>query len=112
MGKDPFRASGAGSLLSPSGSRSATPTTSLAMASSHHHHPTYSHTQQLSAALFYGVSSLAIMFVNKAVLSIYGFPSFNFLAISQFTVTTIILYTLKKLGKVRQQSSEWDQWYS
>lgn len=61
----------------------------------------YSHSQQISAALFYGTSSLAIMFVNKVVLSVYSFPSFSFLATSQFAVTTAILYVLKRTGKVK-----------
>lgn len=55
---------------------------------------------QAGAALFYGVSSLLIMFVNKMVLTSYGFPSFNFLAASQFFFTSIILFSLNKAGKV------------
>lgn len=40
------------------------------------------------------------MFVNKIVLTSYKFPSFNFLALSQFAVTAIILLTFKHVGKV------------
>jgi hypothetical protein len=61
----------------------------------------YTPMQQGGAALFYGVSSIVIMFINKIVLSIYRFPSFNFLATSQFVVTTVILLTLQKMGRVR-----------
>ena len=59
-----------------------------------------SRSQQISAAVFYGVSSIAIMFVNKIVLTSYKFPSFNFLALSQFAVTAVILLTFKHVGKV------------
>eukprot|EP00952_Eustigmatos_sp_NYUAD-ZCMA_P006609 28384-Eustigmatos_ZCMA.PRE.1 len=54
---------------------------------------------QAGAALFYGSSSLAIMFVNKGVLSVWNFPSFNFLAACQFCSTALILFTLNKAGK-------------
>lgn len=57
---------------------------------------------QISAAVFYGVSSLLIMFINKSVLTTYRFPSTCFLAASQFAFTSIILFALKKAGKVRR----------
>ena len=82
------------------GLSSAGPPTPAADAA-HGRHEAYSNNfHKLGAALFYGVSSMAIMFVNKTVLSIYAFPSSTFLALSQFTVTTVILLVLKKAGKV------------
>jgi len=62
--------------------------------------PTYTISQKAVAALFYAVSSVAIMFVNKIVLSIYGFPSSILLAIWQLTVTSVVLLVLKKARKV------------
>lgn len=46
------------------------------------------------------------MFVNKMVLSsrsqgFYGFPSFKFLSLTQFVVTSGILYVLKRSGRVQ-----------
>lgn len=38
--------------------------------------------------------------MNKIVLSTYGFKSFNFLALCQFLVTAVVLFTLKVVGKV------------
>jgi len=60
----------------------------------------YRYSQQIGAALFYGISSIAIMFVNKVVLSIYHFPSSIFLAIAQAVVTSSILLVLEKTRKV------------
>lgn len=42
-------------------------------------------------ALFYGGSSIAIMFVNKIVLTSLEFPSFNFLALLQYAFSVLIL---------------------
>lgn len=39
-------------------------------------------------------------FVNKTVLSVYGFPSFTFLAASQAAFTVVVLNLLHCLGKV------------
>jgi hypothetical protein len=47
-----------------------------------------------AAALFYGVSSLAVIFINKIIMSEYGFPYFDFLAAVQFAATTLILSVL------------------
>lgn len=52
------------------------------------------------AALFYGISSLLVVFVNKIVLSTYGFPSFLFLACMQFVATCVVLIILKILGRI------------
>eukprot|EP00123_Amoebidium_parasiticum_P007547 comp18191_c0_seq1/m.19040 comp18191_c0_seq1/g.19040 ORF comp18191_c0_seq1/g.19040 comp18191_c0_seq1/m.19040 type:complete len:325 (-) comp18191_c0_seq1:592-1566(-) len=54
--------------------------------------------QQFVAGLFYAVSSFAIMFANKFVLTSYHFPSFLFLALSQFVATLILLSLGKHFG--------------
>ena len=56
--------------------------------------------KRAGAALFYGLASISIMMINKVVLTVYGFPSFSFLAASQFFMTTMILSTLNTLGMV------------
>jgi len=38
---------------------------------------------KVAAALFYGVSSFMIMVVNKRVLTVYKFPSFQVLGLGQ-----------------------------
>ena len=53
------------------------------------------------AALFYAVSSLAVIFTNKIVLTSYGFPSFNMLAASQFVATSAIMLVLHYIGRVQ-----------
>jgi len=50
---------------------------------------------QVTAALMYGISSLLIMFVNKGVFSLFGFPSSHFLAFSQFVATLLVLVGAK-----------------
>jgi len=42
-------------------------------------------------ALFYGISSFMIMVVNKRVLTVYSFPSFQVLGIGQMLATIFIL---------------------
>lgn len=46
---------------------------------------------KLLTALFYGVSSFMIMVVNKRVLTVYSFPSFQVLGIGQMLATILIL---------------------
>jgi len=50
-------------------------------------------------ALFYGISSFMIMVVNKRVLTIYSFPSFQVLGLGQIAATIVILW-LGKLFKL------------
>jgi prepilin signal peptidase PulO-like enzyme (type II secretory pathway) len=50
---------------------------------------------KLSAALFYGIASLLIMFVNKFALTVYSFPSFTFLGFAQCAATVVVLRLLK-----------------
>ena len=59
-----------------------------------------SSVEKIGSAVFYGVSSFAVIFVNKWVLSMYGFPSFMFVATTQFLATSIILSALSLLKKV------------
>ncbi|CAM9180315.1 unnamed protein product, partial [Ectocarpus fasciculatus] len=50
--------------------------------------------ERIFAALFYGISSLLVVFVNKIVLTTYEFPSFLFLACMQFVATCVVLGVL------------------
>ena len=56
--------------------------------------------EKIMAAVFYGVSSFAVIFINKIVLTTYDFPHFIFLAAIQFSATTIVLATLVLLKKL------------
>jgi solute carrier family 35 len=58
-------------------------------------------TQQVSAAIFYAVSSLLVIFINKLVLSSYGFPSFNFLGFCQFLTTALVTWGLRVTGRTQ-----------
>ncbi|EGD76944.1 hypothetical protein PTSG_12567 [Salpingoeca rosetta] len=51
----------------------------------------------LASAIFYGVSSLAIMGVNKMVLTGYAFPSASVVALCQMVLTILILPLAKQL---------------
>ncbi|XP_023336563.1 UDP-N-acetylglucosamine/UDP-glucose/GDP-mannose transporter [Eurytemora carolleeae] len=53
---------------------------------------------RILTALFYGASSFLIMVVNKRVLTVYNFPSFQVLGLGQIIATIIIL----KVGKLLQ----------
>lgn len=55
---------------------------------------------KILAALFYAVSSLGVILINKIVLTNYGFPYFTFLAAVQFSATSIIMVTLIYLRKI------------
>ncbi|CAM9464562.1 unnamed protein product, partial [Phaeothamnion confervicola] len=57
--------------------------------------------EQGAAALFYACSSLLVIFINKIVLTTYGFPSFQVLAMSQFAATGLTLRTLQAWGWVQ-----------
>lgn len=46
---------------------------------------------RIAAALFYGIASFMIMVVNKHVLTIHKFPSFQVLGLGQMTATLIVL---------------------
>lgn len=49
---------------------------------------------KILSALFYCFASFAVIFVNKYILSYFNFPHFNFLATSQFIVTSVVLSVL------------------
>jgi solute carrier family 35 protein len=55
---------------------------------------------KLSTAVFYGVSSILVIFTNKAVMMNYKFHFFDFLALVQFLVTTTILLLLIAFKKI------------
>eukprot|EP00752_Nemacystus_decipiens_P007301 g6532.t1 len=57
--------------------------------------------EQACAALFYAVASLLVIFVNKLVLTSWGFPSFFFIAVSQFTSTCLVLSLARLTGHVK-----------
>jgi len=50
---------------------------------------------KVSTALFYGLSSFLIMVINKRVLTVHHFPSFQVLGLGQMLATVLIL----RLGK-------------
>jgi len=56
---------------------------------------------QIFAAVFYGGSSLLIMFVNKIALTTFGFPSAHFLAFAQFVATLFLLYLLRACSVIK-----------
>lgn len=51
-------------------------------------------SEKVGTAVFYGAASLAVIFVNKIVLSQYGFKNFEFLALAQFISTLFAVGTL------------------
>jgi len=59
-----------------------------------------SSTERFTAAMFYGTASLAVIFINKIVLSEYKFPNFLFLAGCQFAFTCTVLLLLHMMKKV------------
>lgn len=50
------------------------------------------------SALFYAISSIAVVFLNKILLTNFRFPSFLLVAFGQMLSTVIILFVLKQLG--------------
>jgi len=56
---------------------------------------------KISTALFYAGASMLITIINKSVLTSYGFPSFQFLAICQMFMTIFVLFMAKILGKIK-----------
>jgi len=57
----------------------------------------YSAREKLFGALFYACSSILLMMVNKYLLSVWNFPSSNFVALSQFVSTLICLRGAKEM---------------
>lgn len=56
--------------------------------------------QQKLSALFYGLSSIFVIFINKSLLTQYHFPYFIFVATLQFIFTSIFLYILYLFKKI------------
>jgi len=52
------------------------------------------------SAVFYAISSILIVFINKSVLSIYSFPSPELLGCGQMTAAIIVLTFLKLIKKI------------
>jgi hypothetical protein len=55
---------------------------------------------KLFAALFYGISSILVVFTNKWIMTSFHFPYFKFLAAVQFVTTAAILLLLAVCKKV------------
>ena len=53
------------------------------------------------AAVFYGVVAVAMGFINKAVMSVYGLEESNFLLLCQMAVTVAVLFFLRGAGRVQ-----------
>lgn len=58
------------------------------------------HVQRVGSAMFYAISSILIVFVNKSVLTVYEFPSPQVLGMGQMTAACVVLGALKALGKI------------
>jgi hypothetical protein len=56
--------------------------------------------KRIGTALFYAISSIWVIFVNKIVLSTYKFPSVLTIALLQFASTTLALRVASALGYV------------
>ena len=61
----------------------------------------YTSNDKVFAACFYGICSIAVIFTNKAILTNYQFPYFNFLATVQFCVTIFVISVLVMLGRIQ-----------
>lgn len=60
------------------------------------------------AALLYAASSIGIMMLNKFILTTYGFPSYNFLAIVQYAASLIVLLAQRWMGIVEFPAASWE----
>ncbi|XP_014476724.1 PREDICTED: UDP-sugar transporter UST74c-like [Dinoponera quadriceps] len=61
---------------------------------------------RVASAFFYGLSSFMITVVNKTVLTLYGFPSFQVLGIGQMLATILVLFVAKRLRYVEYPNME------
>ncbi|XP_041475085.1 UDP-glucuronic acid/UDP-N-acetylgalactosamine transporter-like [Lytechinus variegatus] len=59
------------------------------------------------AAVFYGLSSILIVFINKSVLTTYKFPSFQMVGLGQMLSTIVILFLGKSLGIIHFPDWNW-----
>nr|CAD7202950.1 unnamed protein product [Timema douglasi] len=62
--------------------------------------------RRIGSAAFYGASSFLITVVNKTVLTTYGFPSYQVLALGQMTATILVLFVAKRIGLLSFPSLE------
>ncbi|XP_071495189.1 solute carrier family 35 member D2-like protein [Diadema antillarum] len=66
-----------------------------------------SRLSRLLAALFYSLSSILIVFINKAVLTNFKFPSYQVVGLGQMVSTIVILFLGKSLGIVHFPDWNW-----
>ncbi|CAN0034910.1 unnamed protein product [Choristocarpus tenellus] len=57
--------------------------------------------EQAFSCIFYALSSVLVIFVNKVVLSTFQFPSFGFIAMSQFVATFLVTTIARITGRVK-----------
>jgi drug/metabolite transporter (DMT)-like permease len=69
--------------------------------------PNPTHLQKVLAAVFYGISSILVIFTNKAVMTNYKFKYFDILAAVQFLVTTVILWILILCKQIEVPQLTW-----
>jgi len=67
----------------------------------------HSPIERLGAALSYALPSLAVMFANKALFSLFDFRYSRFLTLIQFAFSAIFLFTLKSWGVVVMKDLSW-----
>ena len=72
-----------------------------------HTHGEVTRAQRVGSALFFSVASIFVIFLNKAILTSYKFPYFNFLATVQFVTTVIVLTVLSLMKKVDIPRISW-----
>ena len=56
--------------------------------------------EKIFSVFFFGFSSIAVIFINKHVLSSYKFPLYTVLATAQFAGTSLVLCILIYLRKI------------
>jgi hypothetical protein len=62
---------------------------------------------KLFSIIFYAISSLAVIFINKYILSVYDFPYFNFVAFLQFVSTSFIIGYLVLINRLDVPKISW-----
>ena len=68
--------------------------------------------QQLMTGLFYSLTSLIIVILNKIVLTTYKFPSFRMLGLGQITSSIVVLAIARAFGVVNFPKMGWDTFWS
>ncbi|PAV72245.1 hypothetical protein WR25_00062 [Diploscapter pachys] len=56
--------------------------------------------KRVGSAVFYGLTSILVVFVNKILLTNFKFPSFLCVAFGQMAATVLILYVARLLGLI------------